>query len=1237
MSYESALQELIAQGIIPSTVEEYKEQNEIDPMTKQILDTLEAVNGNKFSEEQKRILTHKGNMCIIACAGSGKALANGTGVLTETGYVPIEELKVYDKVFSETGEPEIVLGVFPQGEKRVYKLTMNDGHVIKCCEDHLWTIKQSEIFETRDDKKEFVSYYKTVSTKELYEEYRDVEVQLPSVDIEKSYEEYNIYDKLFKHTREEIIELMVKEGLSTYSNNIEGFGNPRHWTKIELLMTADKDWDGRNEFIRVRNKELIEDMRMAIEVSGYHCKIEVKADEKGSYTEFTILPHLESSIVCVEKTNEFAEMTCIKVSGKTELFLTEHCYVTHNTTILTNLIAKRIASGEIKDVTKVVCTTYSKGGATEMEDRLHVLLQKLGYNYKIKVMTLHAFFLSIIRAFGINMTIISEGERLRFIAESAKEAGVELRDDDLANLSNLISFQLNNLMVDKKALESEANTLNNLTLENYAKIRNGYAMKKYQKQMMDFDDMQLYLYKWIVKDKTSENEIERNSAVQVRNYCKALYNDFYIDEAQDLSKIQFAIVREMLADPDNKNKLDKNLVFVGDDSQCLVEGTEVYVGGKGLINIEDVAVGDKVLSACGCGNTNFYEVDAVSSKEVNEIIYEITTKYGNTVKATGEHIGFSRLSMDKLEKNDNNKVLELTLFDGNGIKDGVKASRIKFVSDDKSSTDISGSMKYVEDVYNGLYRRYDNKEIVKRAKLTKDGLSEFKYFKDLQVGDYIPVSSGMGVVYEPIMKIKKKQYIGRVYDLSVPDTRNFIANGVVVHNCIYKWRGADPSIILNIGNTFDIDILMLSTNYRCKENIVNFAANSILHTSVIYPKEMKAFNKGGNIKIAVAEPKKDDLLRLSKIALGEIKRLMEKGENPNDICVMSRNNFHLAILSNMLLREGIYTQATNEMKLTNSTLYKDLKLIFDCCEDNYDVSITRQVLFKLIKYMSAANSKIIADVQDSAGLTLRQTLGYMLKTFERIEVNEERQVKVPPKAEKAIELKWHRLSRETIRGLAMLYQILCEKDTFKKIKGLYTMYIETAGELFYKREDKNRSLKGLCNYMALMVQESGYQNTKDFLRMTEQLEQGGMAITGDKVTLTTVHSAKGKEWKNVIAFAVDNVSMPSVDSLKEMVKNCATMNEINEYIDEERRLYYVEMTRAKENLLIITSSIPSLFLMESLDGLCLAEGDTSNMVMLDAISGDSYVSANQYNKLFRKSVINEKLLNEESEYYYKID
>ena len=218
MSYESALQELMAQGIIPSTVEEYKEQNEIDPLTQQILDTLESVNGNKFSDEQKKILTHKGNMCIIACAGSGKALANGTGVLTVNGYKPIETLKVYDQVFSDTGEPEIVLGVFPQGKKRVYKLTMNDGHVIKCCEDHLWAVESAEIIEYSETNREFVQYEEVLSTKEMYEKYKGLEIKIPTVDIEKSYSEYRIYDRLFKHTKEEIIKLLVNEKISSYSN-----------------------------------------------------------------------------------------------------------------------------------------------------------------------------------------------------------------------------------------------------------------------------------------------------------------------------------------------------------------------------------------------------------------------------------------------------------------------------------------------------------------------------------------------------------------------------------------------------------------------------------------------------------------------------------------------------------------------------------------------------------------------------------------------------------------------------------------------------------------------------------------------------------------------------------------------------------------------------------------------------------------------------------------------------------
>ena len=746
--------------------------------------------------------------------------------------------------------------------------------------------------------------------------------------------------------------------------------------------------------------------------------------------ELGIVPTINENINNSEANREIEiittmeKITGIKFSEEQKKILLYHgnaciiaCAGSGKTSSITNLIAKRIMTHEIKDTNKLICTTYSKGGATEMEERLHKLLNQFGMDRPIKVVTMHAWFYSLIRTFGLDMDVISESERLKLIRESSKEAQFELRDDDLMTLSNLISYQVNNLMSDKKALESEANTLDNLTLEKYAIIRSGYAKKKAKMLKLDFDDMQMYLYKWLVKDKNSENEAERQSSINVRNYCKYMWDDFFIDEAQDISKIQFAIIKEIVADPENKNKLDKNLIFVGDDDQC-----------------------------------------------------------------------------------------------------------------------------------------------------------------------------------------------------------------------IYQWRGADPSIILNIGNLFDMNILMLSTNYRCAKNIVEFASKSIEHNTSRYTKSMKAFNTGGNVKIAVSD--KSDLNALSTIALNHIKELIKQGEKPNDICVMSRNNFHLAILSNRLLKEGIYTISTNEMKLTTSSMYKDIKTIMNLGEDCWDVNVTKSLLWKLCRYMSIANSNSIGAFQDSIGLTLKDTLTYMFEHFDKNKsVKLDRNIKVPVQAEQAMVYKWNKLSRETIDNLYMLWSLLNDSDINKRILGIFTMYMECAGALLYKTKDKERSLKGICNYMYLLLKDSGYSNTMEFLRITEQYEQGSMYIPGEKITLTTVHSAKGKEWKNVIAFAVDNVSMPSKDSISAMIKEGQTINDINEYINEERRLYYVEMTRAKNNLLIITYNEPSIFIMESLEAIKDNRKDT-NYMLIEALSQDSYAADNAYKNIFNNDILNNKVLDKQGEYYY---
>jgi hypothetical protein len=73
--------------------------------------------------------------------GLGKALANDEQVLTPNGYVPMGALKVGDKVMGGNGEPADVIGVYPQGIKPLYAVTLSDGVTVRCCDDHLWDVR----------------------------------------------------------------------------------------------------------------------------------------------------------------------------------------------------------------------------------------------------------------------------------------------------------------------------------------------------------------------------------------------------------------------------------------------------------------------------------------------------------------------------------------------------------------------------------------------------------------------------------------------------------------------------------------------------------------------------------------------------------------------------------------------------------------------------------------------------------------------------------------------------------------------------------------------------------------------------------------------------------------------------------------------------------------------------------------------------------------------------------------
>ena len=122
------------------------------------------------------------NVILLAGAGTGKALVNGTPIAVDDarGFVPIEQLAVGDKVFALDGKPTRVTGVFPQGVKQVWRVEFADGTHIDCNSSHVWPvivgrkqIRKAHGFKP-DEPRSFIDEYvdddkHTMTTKELYE------------------------------------------------------------------------------------------------------------------------------------------------------------------------------------------------------------------------------------------------------------------------------------------------------------------------------------------------------------------------------------------------------------------------------------------------------------------------------------------------------------------------------------------------------------------------------------------------------------------------------------------------------------------------------------------------------------------------------------------------------------------------------------------------------------------------------------------------------------------------------------------------------------------------------------------------------------------------------------------------------------------------------------------------------------------------------------------------------------
>lgn len=663
------------------------------------------------------------------------------------------------------------------------------------------------------------------------------------------------------------------------------------------------------------------------------------------------------------------------------------------TTVLTHLLVKRIMSGEIQDVTKVLCATYSKAGADEMAERINKLLDVVGIKKHIMVKTMHAFYLLILQHFGYSLKLIENAQRTKFIRDACSKVNVKLNDDDMQTLDSLLSYQVNNLLSDKGLFDSYVYTLQDVSMEQYSKIKAWYTELKRQAGMMDFDDMQLYVYFWLCV-------ADENTKKTVTDYIHQTWQEFYIDEAQDLSKIQMAILRKMCTD-------SSKIVFIGDDDQC-----------------------------------------------------------------------------------------------------------------------------------------------------------------------------------------------------------------------IYEWRGADPSLLINITGYYDIERFILSTNYRCRAEIVDTAAVGIKHNARRTVKTMKPFNSGGEIKIidttyynSNGDAEAPDLYQMTKYAFMYIRDLIKSGVSPSDIAVLSRNNGHLAILNNMLFREGIYSMYTKDMKFTGNSMYKELKQILELARDDYDPDLTEKLLWKVVPYLSAKSAKLIAKFQESSGFKFSDTLGWFLTECCNMSLG----WKLPsgsiiPESPKtsmralARSLNTSQASNIRVMYRASVYDGSTETDPdkrrneneYRRVCNFMGLYSQVSLEFLYRTADKQRACKGYIEYFKKMVKDWGIEKTLRFLNVSQQYELGVSGVFCEKINMSTMHGAKGKEWSHVVLFADDNISFPNFRSIRDLKARGISTSDIYKVIEEDRRLHYVAMTRAKNTLAIVTyKNNISVYTLEAFGILndCTSSGGNNDSIL----------------------------------------
>ncbi len=370
-----------------------------------------------------------------------------------------------------------------------------------------------------------------------------------------------------------------------------------------------------------------------------------------------------------------------------------------------------------------------------------------------------------------------------------------------------------------------------------------------------------------------------------------------------------------------------------------------------------------------------------------------------------------------------------------------------------------------------------------------------------------------------------------IVDIMSSVNRNIMAVGDDAQS-IYSFRGANFENILNFKERYpDAKVFNLTINYRSTPEILYLANNSISNNIRQFRKELKSIKNAGNLPYLVSLK---DVYQQADFVVQKILDFVEDGSSLNDIAVLYRSHFQSMELQMELQRRNIPFEIRSGMRFFEQAHIKDILSFLKVILNPYDELNWKRTLKLIPGIGNITASKIWENIRKS-----ENPLEAIFESKKFVSRKATHNLEQFLELMKILILQYN--TEEMVKPSSAIEHIM--KYGYEEY--LYRHYPNAEDRI----EDINQMARFSMRYKTLESFTSDMS-----LQSVSGADEQNSDDSREYVILSTVHQAKGLEWNTVFIIGLNEGRFPSARTLR-------TDDE-----EEERRLFYVAVTRAKEEL-----------------------------------------------------------------------